>query len=596
MIRALLLCAIAVSIQAQSLEGLWVSETSYGPKRRGELTVVRDGKGCRATIGGETTRDCVVERDYLDFAFPDGSAFRGTIKRNTLDGYWIQPTGETEDRKDAGGSGQPFATPTMLRRTGRGTWRGTVTPLNDSFTLYLKIFRNQDGILAGAFRNPDNNSNGGAMQFRVTQEGNAIRFSAGRDDQQIHHDARLLESPERIHIFWPDLGWALELARRAPEQVPSFFPRPPGEPKYVYRKPAATGDGWKTARAKDAGLDEAALTKLVQRLIDADPAARRPSLIHSLLVAHRGKLVLEEYFFGYGRDVPHDLRSAGKTFSSILLGAVMQSGAKVSPGSRVYEVMKELGPFAHPDPRKSQITLTHLMTHTSGLACNDNDDNSPGNEGTMWRQKQQPNFWKYTLDLPMAHDPGTRYAYCSANTNLMGGVLTTATGRWLPELFDRTIAKPLQFGRYHWNLFPSGDGYLGGGAFMRPRDLLKIGQLFLDDGVWNGRRIISKAWIDESTTPRIEISPATTGLTAEEFSNFYNGGVDGYAWHLQSITAGDRTYRAYLATGNGGQVLVIVPELDLTVLFTGGNYMYGGIWSKWSQEIVGGEIIPAISR
>ena len=85
-----------------------------------------------------------------------------------------------------------------------------------------------------------------------------------------------------------------------------------------------------------------------------------------------------------------------------------------------------------------------------------------------------------------------RYAYCSANINLVGGALTAATRTWLPEFFERTVARPLQFGRYHWNLMPNGEGYLGGGAFLRPRDLLKVGQAYLDGGVWHGRRIVDR--------------------------------------------------------------------------------------------------------
>lgn len=118
-------------------------------------------------------------------------------------------------------------------------------------------------------------------------------------------------------------------------------------------------------------------------LIDADPAVRRPALIHSVLVARGGKLVLEEYFFGFDRDQPHDMRSAGKTFVSVMLGAAMMQGAHLAPETPVYGLLAGMGPFANPDPRKSQITVAHLMTHTSGLACDDNDQASRENEDTM---------------------------------------------------------------------------------------------------------------------------------------------------------------------------------------------------------------------
>ena len=88
------------------------------------------------------------------------------------------------------------------------------------------------------------------------------------------------------------------------------------------------------------------------------------------------------------------------------------------------------------------------MTHTSGLACDDNDDASPGNEVTMGTQRDQPDWWKYTLDLPVAYDPGTHYAYCSGGMSLVGGALTAATGLWLPALFDRTVDETAITGRF----------------------------------------------------------------------------------------------------------------------------------------------------
>ena len=214
----------------------------------------------------------------------------------------------------------------------------------------------------------------------------------------------------------------------------------------------------------------------------------------------------------------------------------------------------------------------------------------------MQSQTREPNWWKYTLDLPMAHEPGTRYAYCSANSNLVGAMLKTATGTPLPELFERSIARPLEFGRYYWNLMPTGDGYLGGGAFVRSRDLLKVGQAYVDGGVWRGRRIVDASWVERSTKSYMKISPATTGLDQETFPEFYGEGEDAWAWHLNRLTSGGRTYREYEASGNGGQLLMVIPELDLVVVFTAGNYGQGGIWGRFRDQIVTQEVIPAIRR
>jgi len=354
----------------------------------------------------------------------------------------------------------------------------------------------------------------------------------------------------------------------------------------VYRQPPQLHDGWTTTRAADVGLDETALTDLVRRLIANDPAGRRPALIHSLLIARRGKLVLEEYFFGFNRDTPHDTRSAGKTFASIMLGATMMRGGRLTPETRVYDLLAGMGPFRHPDEKKSRITIAHLLTHTAGFVDDDEDK--------MQTQQEQPDWWKYTLDLPVQYEPGARYSYSSPGMNLVGAALTVATKTWLPALFDQTIARPLQFGRYYYNLMPTDNGYLGGGAYLLPRDMLKIGQAYLDGGVWNGHRIVDSAWVTRSTSPKVEISPTTTGLSAEQFANYYVAGHDGYAWHIYPLTSAGRARREYQANGNGGQLVIVVPEVDMVVVFTGGNYGQGGIWGRWSQDIIGGTIIPAI--
>lgn len=587
----LLLCPIilgAAPAPRDPLVGLWATELRFPTGPSGRLVLRRTGAGWRATVGTISVEG-VGKRGEIDFAFPAHAELRlFPTPGRTPEAFWVQPA------TAAGESTTPFASPVRLQAAGLTTWRGAVEPLPARFTLYLKIFPAADGSLLAAFRNPEQNANGGTSQFAVSRVGDTIRFSAPGSGSKTAHEATLLRAPDRIRIAWPAAGRTLELERRTPTQASGFFPRPPGAPPYVYRRPQAVADGWATSRAGETGFNEAALTALVREIAEADPAARPPQLIHSLLVARHGRLVLEEYFFGYDRDTPHDLRSASKTFVSVAMGAAMARGARVSPDSRVYELLAGLGPFSNPDPRKSQITLAQLMTHSAGLACDDNDDASPGNEERMQAQITQPDWWKYTLDLPVAHDPGTRYAYCSANINLVGGALTAVTKTWLPALFDREIARPLQFGTYYWNLMPTGEGYGGGGVHMRPRDLLKIGQMYLDDGRWKGQRIVDASWVRDSTAPRIDINPATTGLSEEEFGNAYLRSADALAWHVQPIQLGARTYREYQAGGNGGQMLIVLPELDMVVVMTGGNYGQGGVWTRWRERIVGEKIIGAI--
>jgi CubicO group peptidase (beta-lactamase class C family) len=586
----------ATATTANDLIGIWRADVDYGPHLQGRLVVRKSATGFVASIGGERATS-QSSNGELRFTFGREGAFRGHVAGRSLEGFWIRPDNDMQDSGDPGGSGSAYATPVQFDAVSSGVWRGNVKPLRTRFTLWLSIFKTNDGALTAAFRNPQLNSTGGAARFDVTRNGDAILFSVKANDHEIHYPATLLRNPNRIRIKWEDAGSTVELSRRTGADAAAFFPRPPRSAPYVYHAPPQLTDGWRTARASAVGIDEKALQDMVRAIAASDPTVRGPQLIHSILVAYRGKLVLEEYFYGFDRKTPHDTRSAAKTFASVMLGTGPARSAGLSPDSRIYQVMRALGPFANPDPRKPQITLAHLLTHTSGLACNDNDDNSPGNEETMQTQKAEPNWWRYTLSLPQVFTPGTRYAYCSGNTNLVGGALTLATHTWLPELFRRTIADPLQFGEWHWNLMPNGEGYAGGGAFLLPRDLLKVGQLYLDGGVWNGRRIVPAEWVRLSTAPHVEVNPETTGLSEDDFSNFYLRAQDGLAWHLlNTLKAGGRTYRTYGATGNGGQLLVVVPEVDLVVVFTGGNYSQGGVWLRWPQQIIGDKIIPAIQQ
>ena len=148
-------------------------------------------------------------------------------------------------------------------------------PLDGRFTVFLRIFRDSEGRLIGAFRNHEINSRGGASHFRVSEDGDAISFVASLDGgQAVRRDATHLRDPERIRIFWPDLGSDLEWHRASAAEAVNYSPRPQGEPAYVYRRPEQLRDGWRTARAQRVGIDEAALTTMVQSMVDGDPSAR----------------------------------------------------------------------------------------------------------------------------------------------------------------------------------------------------------------------------------------------------------------------------------------------------------------------------------
>jgi CubicO group peptidase (beta-lactamase class C family) len=144
--------------------------------------------------------------------------------------------------------------------------------------------------------------------------------------------------------------------------------------------------------------------------------------------------------------------------------------------------------------------------------------------------------------------------------------------------------RPLQFGTYHLNLMPTGEAYTGGGWYLRPRDQLKLGQLYLDGGTWNGQRIVSKDWVKQSISHQTSFAPALDTEGEHQY---------GFGWHIHELKAGDRTFHDYAAGGNGGQVVIVIPELDMVIGFNGGSYGEFGKWYRWELELVPQYIIPA---
>lgn len=563
--------AVAQTGVPKTLGGLWAFEAVLGPAARGPVVLRQLVGGYSAQVGGF---EAAGSRRGYSIRFEltgHQGAFRGTFRGSSaaVEGFWVQPSGLV--------SGVPYASPLTLLRIAPGVWRGELAPLADRYDLYLSIARDSGGWYA-AFRNPQRNDRGGSSRFLIRARGDSIRFIGSADSTRTIL-ARYDSTRGVISVAWDAIGLTLEMTRRDSAAGAGYFARL-ATTGYVYRAPAPQSDGWRSSAARETGMDEQALTNLVRRLTSVDPSIPSAPLIHSISIAHHGRLVLDEYFFGFDADRTHDLRSGGKTFASVLAGAVRARGVTLDLDAPVLPLFRSSGPVANPDARKSRITLRHLMTMTSGLACDENDDASPGNEGTMQSQSAQADWYKFTLDLPMAHDPGTNYAYCSAGANLIGGVLGATTHRWLPELFDDLVARPLGIRRYYTNLTPTGEMYFGGGTRMRPRDFLKFGQLYLDGGVWNGQRIVPADWVRQSTTAY------PSGLA----------NADGLNWHLYQLKSGDRTYREYEANGNGGQFLIVVPELDLAVVFTAGNYGMYGVWRKFRDEIVPQMILPAVVR
>lgn len=570
--------AAAQANSAQELVGLWQAKSRFGPDVRGTLLVIQSNGQWHAEIAGRMA-PLKLAGETIAFELPDGNgAFQGKFasSRTKIVGHWIQPA--TID------GGTPYASPVTLTKDKQNIWSGEVSPLNDAITFYLMIKARPDGSVGVFLKNPERNLGRFIRVDHLEREGETIKLFAansGSEKGLVLAEGKYDADSKILSIYFPRVGWTFDFRREG--EASDFYPRGRPTMPYVYASPLALGDGWQTASLEDVGISRSGIEKFIRMLIDTPIDSVSSPEIHGVLVARHGKLVLEEYFHGEHRDKPHDTRSAAKSLTSDLFGAAVKAGIPVSVSTSVYGTMNGGAFPSDLDPRKKSLTVENLLTMSSGLDCDDADEKSPGNEQTMQQQTEQPDYYKYTLDLKMIRNPGEKAVYCSVQPNLVGGVLSRAAKQSLPVLFQNLIAEPLQIKRYYMNLTPTGDAYMGGGVRFLPRDFMKLGQLHLNDGVWNGRRILTPEWSRRATSPLYELPS-------------YKSKVGyGYYWSVTEYPYKGRTVKAFFAGGNGGQVVIGIPELDLVIAFYGGNYADAVAYTS-GQIYVPQHILPAIEN
>ena len=322
--------------------------------------------------------------------------------------------------------------------------------------------------------------------------------------------------------------------------------------------PAALDDGWPVSTLAAEGLDRDRIARLLEAV-----EAWRFKKVDSVLIARRGKLVLEAYFNGYGRDTKHDTRSAFKSFASTLVGIAIDRGLIAGVDQPVPALFAGHPSIARWPARQRAMTLAHLLTMTAGFDAEESFGLGPWREIDMWRSQDWITF---ALDMPMAVAPGRVFSYNTPTAMLLGGVVAGAAGEPVPAFAARELFAPLGITDYCWTLSPRGQAMTGGSFFMRPRDMAKLGQVFLDGGTWQGRRIVSRRWVEAATAPQVDAAgPRDWGL-APMVKGY------GYQWWTRRWRPGDPRFDGFYASGNGGQKIMVFPQLELVVIFTGSNY------------------------
>jgi len=560
--------AAPASEQAQKLgdlSGLWRSKKYLGPEIHGQLIIERTSRGLVADIDGRQS-DVVRNGEELSFGLSGNEGqFTGRFEGPSLiRGHWIKP-------------GWRSASPVVLKASTGERWIGTVDPGEEEFSFYIFAKRRPDGSYDAILRNPEFDLGNQQGARRLIRDGDGVRLMAGRDDanEQVLAEGRIQPEMEGFSLTFPNRGGTYDFERDDGSSL--VYPRPrPGKP-YRYLPPPFLDDGWPTSTLGAEHIDKAAMERLVQSIIDMKMDEPDAPEIHALLIARHGRLVLEEYFHGFSREKLHTLRSAGKSITGTTIGAAIHAGAPIRLDSHVYQVMNK-GTFpAGLEPRKRAMTLENLLTMSAGQYCDDTDDKAPGNEDYINDELQPPNVINYFMSVPMATDPGTNSVYCSMQPHLALAMLQEATNESPLRIFDRLVARPMQITHYAWPLDTNGRPYGGGSVAVRARDFMKFGQLMLNGGTWNGKRILDASYAKAAVTPQYHLR------------NVYYG----YLWWMEDYPYKNRDLFSYSARGAGGNLTFVIPALDLVVTTMAGNYS-NRRGMRYLGNLIANSILPAV--
>lgn len=319
------------------------------------------------------------------------------------------------------------------------------------------------------------------------------------------------------------------------------------------QQPKPVEGDWEYTSFSAEGLDPTRFELLKERI--QDNTFRQ---VDGIVVAKSGKILIEEYFNGYDRDRLHEIRSATKSIGSALLGIANDRDYITGIQDRLYTYFQERQPFLNWDERKDKITLENVLNMTTGLDCNDMDSSSEGNESNVI---QATDIVQFMLDLPVVYEPGEHWAYSTGSAHLIGAVIESAAGISVQEFAKIYLFEPLDITQYEWNT-SGGIAHTGGGFWMRPIDMAKFGQLYLNKGRWQGTQIISEEWTNEARKIHTKVT------------------IDlgyGHLWWKWIFKIDEQPFPAFSAQGSGENHIFVLPDLELVVVLAGSAYneIYG---------------------
>lgn len=365
--------------------------------------------------------------------------------------------------------------------------------------------------------------------------------------------------------------------------------------QFPYETPLNLKDGLHIGNLADVGMNEDMLRKAVGRIEHG-----KYGQVHSMLIYKNDKLVFEDYYEGHtyqwdapghrgeyvnwNRNMPHCIHSDTKSITSLCIGIAIDEGFIKNVNQSIFDYLP--GFESYKTDGKEKITIEHLLTMTSGLQWEEwkislgsiNND-----QIAIWFYQDGPVH--YVLRKPLVAAPGTRFNYSGGDVQLLAEILYYATGMKLDEFSARYLFEPMGITTHDWWLiFSSGEIQAAGGLKIAPRDMIKIGAMMLNNGIWNGNRIISENWVAKCLNPykgnkNIKIPGEDVGKIGYA-----------YTWWTKNFNYKGKSLTWYSALGWGGQKISILPELEMVLVFTGANYT-----SKVHNfEILERFILPAV--
>ncbi len=365
--------------------------------------------------------------------------------------------------------------------------------------------------------------------------------------------------------------------------------------KYSYRTPESTGDGLKVGTLEQVGIDSLMIAKAIDCIYE-----NKYDQVHAMLIYKDHMLVFEEYFEGnkykwdgpdhYGerikwdKDSMHVIMSCTKSITSACIGIAVDQGHINSVYQSIFNYLPDHQKFK--TDGREMITIEHLLTMTSGLKWDEwsSAHGTTANDIDKLYFDYQSDPISGVLEKSLEDKPGEVFTYNGGGMIILGEILKHATNMNIGDFSKEYLFKPLGIDSVYWYQFENGAYACDGSIKMTPREMLKFGVAYLNGGTWNNQRILSAEWVENSkktynNNTRINIPIDDSGR---------NGYA--YSWWTNSVYISGEKVKLFQAGGWGGQEIIVFPDHNMVVVFTGGNYVV----KKHIYKILKRFILPAL--